>query len=328
MAGARVEQHPPQAIVEKGSPEAAHRVVRCGDHLHRARVTTTKPVSLCGDRAWAGCGCAAAGSSSSHNIGSGSRRDAPSRQVQDELVLSADPVSDPCMQSQSDPCLTMVPLLSPCFHDQQSNEASAQGGKMQAARAILVGLLAVSSGLVVGARLSSLGSDRRHALPSIVARLSARGRACARLVPYGSRPRFTASISANIIGSGSDSSSGISSVRAGFVKRAACATGRRSAASVSMTSSSGSGGGSELDMWRIERARLQEGYRRELLRRPRRYLSFNEARKWARAMWFTEAEDWLGMLDRGEKRNPYLPRRPDLYYRDKGWVSWHDFFNE
>lgn len=88
------------------------------------------------------------------------------------------------------------------------------------------------------------------------------------------------------------------------------------------------GGGGELDMWRIERARLQESYRRELLRRPRRYLPFVEARKWARAMWFTEADDWLGMLERGEKRNPYLPRRPDLYYVGKGWVSWDDFLNE
>lgn len=98
---------------------------------------------------------------------------------------------------------------------------------------------------------------------------------------------------------------------------------RASARSVAMASS-----GNELDMWRIERARLQEGYVRELLRRPRRYLPFVEARRWARAMWFTDADDWLAMLERGEKRNPYLPRRPDVYYADKGWVSWHDFFHD
>ena len=83
----------------------------------------------------------------------------------------------------------------------------------------------------------------------------------------------------------------------------------------------------ELDMWRIERARLQENYRRELLRRPRRFLPFPQAREWARAMWFTTREDWMEMLNRGEKRNPYLPRRPDKYYEGKGWVSWDDFLN-
>jgi hypothetical protein len=86
--------------------------------------------------------------------------------------------------------------------------------------------------------------------------------------------------------------------------------------------------GNELDTWRIDRARLQEKYTRELLRRPRRYLPFEEARRWARAMWFTDQDDWMGMLDRGEKRNPYLPRRPDEYYSDKGWISWPDFLND
>jgi hypothetical protein len=101
--------------------------------------------------------------------------------------------------------------------------------------------------------------------------------------------------------------------------------GTRSAASALVMMGSQN---SELDMWIIERARLQENYRRELLRRPRRYLPFVEARKWARAMWFTSREDWLGMINRGEKRNPYLPRRPDEYYREKGWVSWDDFLND
>lgn len=84
----------------------------------------------------------------------------------------------------------------------------------------------------------------------------------------------------------------------------------------------------DVEMWRLERARLEQQYRRELLRRPRRYLPFVEARKWARAMWFTTREDWQGMISRGEKRNPYLPRYPDQYYQDKGWVSWEDFLND
>jgi len=84
----------------------------------------------------------------------------------------------------------------------------------------------------------------------------------------------------------------------------------------------------DLDMWRIEAVRLEERHRQELMRRPPRFLPFKEARKWARAMWFTSREDWMGMINRGEKRNPYLPRRPDEYYAGKGWVSWDDFLNE
>lgn len=89
-----------------------------------------------------------------------------------------------------------------------------------------------------------------------------------------------------------------------------------------------SSGSNELDSWRITAARLEEGYRKDLLRRPRRFLPFPEARKWARAMWFTSREDWMGMINRGEKRNPYLPRRPDEYYEGKGWISWDDFLND
>jgi hypothetical protein len=82
-----------------------------------------------------------------------------------------------------------------------------------------------------------------------------------------------------------------------------------------------------LDMWIIQRARLQERFRSELLNRPRRYLPFDSARAWARAMWFTTSDDWLDMVERGEKRNPYLPGRPDEYYKDKGWVGWEDFLH-
>ncbi|KAJ1618378.1 hypothetical protein T492DRAFT_1093122 [Pavlovales sp. CCMP2436] len=108
---------------------------------------------------------------------------------------------------------------------------------------------------------------------------------------------------------------------------AGAAVGRRppwaARAAVAMMASS-----EPADMWIIQRARLQESYRSELLNRPRRYLPFLSARTWARAMWFTSREDWLGMVDRGEKRNPYLPGRPDEYYKDKGWVSWDDFVND
>ena len=50
------------------------------------------------------------------------------------------------------------------------------------------------------------------------------------------------------------------------------------------------------------------------------------ARQWSRAMWFTTEEDWMDWISAGEKRNPYIPSRPDEAYRDQ-WISWTDFLN-
>ena len=69
--------------------------------------------------------------------------------------------------------------------------------------------------------------------------------------------------------------------------------------------------------WRIEPARLQEAWSASIRSRRPRFLSFVHARQWARAMWFSSEEDWLDWLDRGEKRNCYIPSNPDVIYADK-----------
>mmetsp|Transcript_82712 Transcript_82712/g.146115 ORF Transcript_82712/g.146115 Transcript_82712/m.146115 type:complete len:237 (+) Transcript_82712:79-789(+) len=81
------------------------------------------------------------------------------------------------------------------------------------------------------------------------------------------------------------------------------------------------------DKLRLERARLgHEWWKGVGARRPR-FLPFVAARKWARAMHFTEESDWREWIENGEKRNAYIPSRPDEVYAQAGWAGWDDFLN-
>lgn len=89
-----------------------------------------------------------------------------------------------------------------------------------------------------------------------------------------------------------------------------------------------SDGLSESDLSRLTTARAShkasELYSANVRRRKPRFLSFVQARAWARAMWFTEEADWRRMIYSGELRNPYIPSKPDEVYQSQ-WVSWEDF---
>eukprot|EP00434_Breviolum_minutum_P039354 symbB.v1.2.034943.t1/scaffold4603.1/size37504/4 len=83
----------------------------------------------------------------------------------------------------------------------------------------------------------------------------------------------------------------------------------------------------EKDYIRLFRTELEEHARRALFRRKKRFLPFDDCVKWVRAMglWDSkkEWEEWIAM---GEKRNPYIPTRPDEYYGKLGqWKGWSHF---
>tara|TARA_B110001452_G_scaffold58769_1_gene45604 strand:+ start:308 stop:838 length:531 start_codon:yes stop_codon:yes gene_type:complete len=86
-------------------------------------------------------------------------------------------------------------------------------------------------------------------------------------------------------------------------------------------------GGADDGSWRIGRARLEEQWSATIRKRKRRFLPFASARQWARAMHFTEEEDWRQWINDGEKRNPYIPSYPDEVYAQEGWSGWQDFLN-
>lgn len=80
--------------------------------------------------------------------------------------------------------------------------------------------------------------------------------------------------------------------------------------------------------WRIEKLRLEEANKRRFLKAGPRFLPYTECQKWVQA-WgnrWTSAEEWNDWIASGEKRNSYIPSRPEEYFtRIGGWVSWEHF---
>mmetsp|Transcript_7716 Transcript_7716/g.16087 ORF Transcript_7716/g.16087 Transcript_7716/m.16087 type:complete len:217 (-) Transcript_7716:98-748(-) len=82
--------------------------------------------------------------------------------------------------------------------------------------------------------------------------------------------------------------------------------------------------------WRVAKLRLEEENTRRFLRAGPRFLPYEECRKWVAAWnrWDTE-EDWKNWIREGEKRNAYIPARPDEYYGKIGkWISWDHFLGK
>lgn len=82
--------------------------------------------------------------------------------------------------------------------------------------------------------------------------------------------------------------------------------------------------------WRVEKLRLEEANTKRFLKAKPRHLPYDECRKWVQAMnrWDNE-EEWKSWIDMGEKRNAYIPARPDEYYGRLGkWISWEHFLGK
>lgn len=91
----------------------------------------------------------------------------------------------------------------------------------------------------------------------------------------------------------------------------------------------GSGGVKIDDLnWRVNKMRLEEANKKRFLKARPRFLPYVECAKWVQAFggrWLSE-EDWVDWIAMGEKRNSYIPSRPDEYYGRLGqWISWVSF---
>lgn len=56
----------------------------------------------------------------------------------------------------------------------------------------------------------------------------------------------------------------------------------------------------------------------------KRFLSFEEARNLVRTLSITKASEWRQLVNSGRKPEK-MPSHPNISYKNKGWVSWHDF---
>eukprot|EP00980_Cylindrotheca_fusiformis_P019019 scaffold6388_cov62-Cylindrotheca_fusiformis.AAC.1 len=74
--------------------------------------------------------------------------------------------------------------------------------------------------------------------------------------------------------------------------------------------------------------RLEEQNKQRFLKAKPRFLPYEDATKWVQAWgqrWKTK-QDWQDWIMMGEKRNSYIPSRPEEYYRRTGeWISWDHF---
>jgi hypothetical protein len=81
--------------------------------------------------------------------------------------------------------------------------------------------------------------------------------------------------------------------------------------------------------WRVMKLKLEEENTRRFLKAGPRFLPYDEARKWVQA-WgqrWTSEKEWNSWIEKGEKRNSYIPSRPEEYYRRRGkWISWVSCF--
>ena len=80
--------------------------------------------------------------------------------------------------------------------------------------------------------------------------------------------------------------------------------------------------------WRVEKLRLEEQNTRRFLKAKPRFLPYEDCRQWVQAWgqrWETK-EDWRNWIAMGEKRNSYIPSKPDDYYTSLGeWKGWAHF---
>lgn len=80
--------------------------------------------------------------------------------------------------------------------------------------------------------------------------------------------------------------------------------------------------------WRVEKLRLEEQNTQRFLKAGPRFLPYDECRKWVQAFgrrWTTQQE-WENWISLGEKRNAYIPSRPEEYYTStREWISWEHF---
>jgi hypothetical protein len=80
--------------------------------------------------------------------------------------------------------------------------------------------------------------------------------------------------------------------------------------------------------WRVEKLRLEERNKQRFLKAGPRFLPYEQCQRWVQAWgrrWESE-EEWNEWIAMGEKRNAYIPSRPDEYYGRLGqWVSWAQF---
>ena len=78
---------------------------------------------------------------------------------------------------------------------------------------------------------------------------------------------------------------------------------------------------------RIARQRLEDGYKKQLLSRKPLKLDYRTSRRWIQMNWNPKTkEEFYDLVANGNLRTPYISKRPEEYYGERGeWISWDHY---
>lgn len=80
--------------------------------------------------------------------------------------------------------------------------------------------------------------------------------------------------------------------------------------------------------WRVAKARLEEeASKRSFLKRKPIKLSYEQSQKWIQRNWAIKTkEEFNDLVANGNLRTPYISKRPEEYYGERGeWISWDHY---
>ena len=109
--------------------------------------------------------------------------------------------------------------------------------------------------------------------------------------------------------------------------------GGRPPTRLSMTNGNGESNGADEDdkmLSELVRVKLEADHTRKFLKSRPRKLAYDEARTWVqRNLGVDTQEEFNDLVENGNLRTPYIPKRPEEYYSQSNeWISWDHFLKD
>lgn len=77
----------------------------------------------------------------------------------------------------------------------------------------------------------------------------------------------------------------------------------------------------------VARQKLEKGYTKQIFSRKPLKLDYKTSRRWIQRNWNPKTkEEFYDLVANGNLRTPYISKRPEEYYGERGeWVSWDHY---
>lgn len=79
--------------------------------------------------------------------------------------------------------------------------------------------------------------------------------------------------------------------------------------------------------WRVAKLQLEEANTRRFLKRKPIKLSYTQSQQWIQRNWAPKTkQEFEDLVANGNLRTPYISKRPEEYYGERGeWISWDHY---